>query len=337
MATSIEPKPKLNKMMQQDVQEIVNKFASILQPAVPEPARICSHCGKNKALNKFYSTRNPFAHNNRIGVCGPCINQIVNFRDLGEAQYFLIMMHYPFVETLWQSSVGEDLPVGHYLKAMNLGQYRNMLPASMQQIKTCTDDSIFSNELKILDTLLPEDKGMLLNKWGEEYDLLQCLKLEEYYENMVRDYDVKTQAHKDYVIKITKTSFAMNDALANKDFKTYKDLSGIFDSLMKSANLTESTRIKDNKKDLGYNAFGLLFETAEKKGFIPPYHVEENMDIVDKTIKNLKLWTKNLIEKETDLGVLFENAAKRVAEQEAAEERSEHDYDGITGIEEGDA
>ena len=56
---------------------------------------------------------------------------------------------------------------------------------------------------------------------------------------------------------------------------------------MKSANLADA-KSKENRREGSYNAFGLLFETVEKRGFIPKYHDVEDPDIVDKTIKNLK-------------------------------------------------
>jgi len=325
-----------NLILSHDMQKAITaKYKEVLKPEVVEPQRVCSCCQKSKTLQRFHLTRNPFAHNGRIGVCRQCIETLVNFEDLGEAQYFLIMLQYPFVPELWRQAMKEQQPIAFYMTSIILEKYADLESATthMATIKQETIEEFLLSNGKIanIDDQSRED---LRIKWGEHYDLLQCYKLENYYNTMMNDYDIKTHSHKDYLTKIAKTSLAMDQALANGDWTTYKNLSGIFDALMKSANFAEA-KTKDTRKDSSYNPFGLLFATVEKEGFIPKFYDEQDKDrdIIDKTIKNLKSWTKNLVQGEINLEDLMESAAKRVLEQEQQELKGNNEYDGISGLE----
>ena len=328
-----DPKPKKHKYIEQDVKKVMNKYQEMYGTnEVAEPARVCSHCLKSKALRNYYMARNPMMHNKRIGVCKYCLKKNVQFHELGEAQYFLTLLNWPFIDDLWTAALDHEDPIGFYLRAMNFEQYQDIESATLDSIKAYTADAAANPYWTSVEELSEYQQGVLFAKWGEHYSMLDCVKLEEYYNDMMQDYEIKTRAHQDYLKNIAKTSLVMDQMLANGDYDGYKKLAATYDALMKSANFAEA-KSKDDKKDAGYNAFGLLFQTAEKEGFIPQYHNNENPDIVDKTIKNLKSWTDKLVKGETDLNELMENAAKRVLEQEKQDERKNDDYYGVAGLE----
>ena len=322
---------QVNKRMEEDLLDIIKRYNEMYPEEAVEPNRQCSRCKKTKPLTKYYKSRNPIMHNKRIGICRDCIEETVNFLDFGEAQYFLTLMHAPFVEDAWISVSQEDYPVGQYMKMMNLGQYKNLEPAMIHRIKSHSKAFDADPYQAKLDMLTEDERGYLQGKWGYTYSLIDCVKLEDYAERMMEDFEITTRAHQDYLKMIIKTSLAMERALDEKDYDNAKKLGKLYDDLMKSANFAES-KSKDKKYDDNFNAFGVIFEMAEKGDFIPQYHNEEDPDIVDRTIKNLKSWTQNLIRGEADLDILMENAAKRVIEQEK-KEKEEYDYIGIEGME----
>jgi hypothetical protein len=313
---------EVNKRMTEELMAIVIRYKEDLGETVTESARVCSVCKKNKALNHFFTGRNPLFHNGRIGVCKECIEEYVNFSEYGEVQYFLTLMGLPFVEDIWEKCLEDPSPIGKYVKLMNLGQYSKLEAATINRIKSYSEELENDPYQAQLDLLTNEERGYLKAKWGESYSLIDCIKLEEYTTAMMQDYKIDTKSHQDYLQKIAKVSLIIDEMIVEKDYDGVKKMSKTLDDLMKSAGFTQNTKSK-NGDDENYNSWALLFEIAEKQGFIPKYHTDEPKDIVDKTIQNLRNWTYQLIAKEPDLQQLLENAAKRVIEQEKKEHKDE--------------
>ena len=320
----------VNQRMEEDIISIIKRYEKMYPEESVEPNRQCSHCKKTRPLSQYYKSKNPLMHNRRISICKGCIEKTVDFNNFGEAQYFLSLVHLPFVEDAWMTCLKESTPVSYYLKMMNLGQYANLEPAMIHRIKSHSKAFDADPYQAKLDLLTEDERGYLQAKWGYAYSLIDCVKLEDYAERMMEDFEIITRAHQDYLKMIIKTSLAMEQALDEKDFDNAKKLGKLYDDLMKSANFAEA-KSKDKKLDEGFNAFGVVFEMAEKKGFIPQYHNTENPDIVDKTIKNLKSWTQNLVRGEQDLDVLIEGVAKRLLEQET-KEKQDLEYMGLEGL-----
>ncbi len=306
---------KVNKKMTGELMTIIKRYKQEYSQFVPEAGRVCSKCRKNKSVESFSMARNPLMHNSRISICTECVDQFVAFEDYGEAQYFLVLLGLPFVEDIWEKSFAHKSPVRYYIKIMNLGQYLEMEAATINRVKAFSE-AIDLNPYEVeASKLTSDERGYLQGKWGEHYSLIDCVKLQEYEEQMKEDYIIETRSHEDYLQKVAKVSLIIDNMIRDADYKGVKDMSKTLDDLMKSAGFSQSSK-KGNKDDNDFNAFGTIFEMAEKKGFIPKFHTDESKDIVDETIKNVQNWTYQLIAKEPDLQVLLENAAKRVIEQE---------------------
>ncbi len=323
---------KVNKKMSGELMTIIKRYKEEFGQSVPEMGRVCSKCKKNKSTDKYYKARNPLMHNSKIAICRDCVDECIKFNDYGEAQYFLVLLGLPFVEDIWEKSFEQDNPVGYYIKTMNLGQYLEMEAATINRVKAFSE-ALDINPYEVqLSTLTNDERGYLKAKWGEHYDIIECIKLEEYAELMMEDYDIDTRSHHDYLQKIAKVSLIIDNMIRDGDYKGVKDMSKTLDDLMKSAGFSQSSK-KETKNENEFNAFGVIFEMAEKKGFIPKFHTSEPKDIVDETIKNVQNWTYQLIAKEPDLQTLLENAAKRVIEQEQKDkEESDSSYAEIEEI-----
>jgi len=322
---------KVNKKMTEELMSIIKRYNEMFKE-VPEAARVCGHCKKNKTLTHYFSARNPLMHNRKISICKECVEEQIHFEEYGEAQYFLTLMGLPFVEDAWERCLRDPAPIGQYVKLMNLGQYASLEAATIHRIKSYSEAFDHDPYQAQLDTLTDDEKGYLKAKWGDHYTFIDCLKLEEYAEQMMEDYDIDTRSHQDYLQKIAKVSLIIDGMIRDGDYDGVKKMSKTLDDLMKSAGFAQSTKSKDAKTDSGFNAFSVLFEMAEKKGFIPKYATDEPKDIVDTTIKNLQAWTYQLIAKEPDLQTLLENAAKRVIEQEKKEKDEKKEYAELEDI-----
>ena len=334
-ATKISPTGnsliQVNKKMEESLETIIAEYKEKYQHEVSEPHRVCSCCKKTKSLTNYFKARNPFMHNTRIGVCKGCLEENVNFGDFNEVQYFLTLINVPFVEDVWQNALHDPNPISKYIQMMNLGQYAHLDSASINRIKSYSKAFDTDPYQAQLDMMTDDERGYLQAKWGYHYDILDCVKMEEYYNDMMEDYEITTRSHQDYLKKIVQTSLILEQLIENSQYDDFKKVSKTYDDLMKSADFVQNK--KDNKKDAGHNAFGVIFEMAEKKGFIPQYHNDEEPDIVDRTIKNVKAWTETLVKGEADLDVLMENAAKRVIEQEKKEKETiQQEYSGIGGL-----
>ena len=97
-----------------------------------------------------------------------------------------------------------------------------------------------------------------------------------------------------------------------------------YDSLMKSGKFTAA----QNKAESGefVDSVGELIELCEKQGYIERFYIDKPNDKVDITIQDMQRYTKTLIEEETNLSSLVEQALKQIQkEDEDAEKNTEID------------
>lgn len=94
---------------------------------------------------------------------------------------------------------------------------------------------------------------------------------------------------------------------AQKATKMYNDL-------MKSGKWTAA----QNKAEEGefVDSIGELIELCEKQGYIERFYVDEPNDKIDFAIQDMQRYTRTLIEGETDLSGLIEEAIKKNAQED---------------------
>ncbi len=176
--------------------------------------------------------------------------------------------------------------------------------------------------------LTDEDKKSMLIKWGAAYSPYEWVKLEQYYEDMCESFDIQTPSHKDYLKLICKTSLKAHKLADANDVEGFQRLSKVYDSLMKSANFTAA----QNKVKAGeyIDAIAELVEICEKEGFIPTYYDGTDHDKVDATLSDLKKYTYNLVNQETNLSALIENALQKI---KIDKEKETDDVDNLDSVE----
>ena len=150
------------------------------------------------------------------------------------------------------------------------GRYLSRIASLSQYKEKKYEDSIFEKEEGV-------DAGAVFynDEWQGNFSLKDLNYLNNYYEDLHRDYKITTRNHKDYARKIAKASHAMdkayermvnaNDTSAHREFK---ELKSIFDDLCKSAQFSESTR---SANDVGLGSFGVIFNKVEKRQWIPEF------------------------------------------------------------------
>jgi polyhydroxyalkanoate synthesis regulator phasin len=158
------------------------------------------------------------------------------------------------------------------------------------------------------DDLTDEDRTYLRLKWGKTYKPEEWIRLEQLYNEMMDSYDIQSAGHIDTLKLICKTSLKANQLIDIGDIEGFQKMSKVYDALMKSGKFTAA----QNKAESGeyVDSISELVELCEKQGYIERFYIDEPNDKVDETIKDMQRYTKTLIERETNLSALIEQAVK---------------------------
>lgn len=172
--------------------------------------------------------------------------------------------------------------------------------------------------------LTDEEKTYLRLKWGKSYKPEEWVKLEQLYEEMTSSYDIQGAGHIDTLKLVCKTSLKANQLLDIGDVDGAQKMIRMYDGLMKSGNFTAA----QNKAETGefVDSVGELISICERQGYIERYYIESPNDKVDLTIQDMQRYTRTLIEEETNLSNMIEQALKQnQKEDEEAENNNELD------------
>ena len=90
------------------------------------------------------------------------------------------------------------------------------------------------DESQIQSELSEDDIKYLALKWGMLYKPSEWVKLEETYQKYAAEYELNVD-REEVLQAICKTNLKMNQMLDVGDIKSYRDLSGVYDQLRKSA------------------------------------------------------------------------------------------------------
>ena len=188
-------------------------------------------------------------------------------------------------------------------------------------------------DLLILEDLTDDNRKYLMLKWGK-YRPSEWVKLEQLYKDMEQSYDIQLAGHKDTLKLACKASLKANALMDIGDMEGAKKAVAMYDTLMKSGKFTAAQNKEENGEAI--DSVGEMALLCEKEGgFIPEYYQADMVnDHVDETLRDLKLYTRNLVEKEQGLGDLIESALKAMKAEEEKEDLLDVDDDSLEGIEE---
>ena len=184
-----------------------------------------------------------------------------------------------------------------------------------------------------VDDLTDEDRTYLRLKWGKTYKPEEWIRLEQLYEEMMASYDIQGAGHIDTLKLVCKTSLKANQLIDIGDIEGFQKMQKAYDSLMKAGKFTAA----QNKAESGeyVDSISELVELCEKQGYIERFYVDDPNDKVDATIKDMQRYTKTLIEEETNLSNLIEQAIKQNLKEgeSATEDSDEIIFDDIDEVE----
>ena len=189
------------------------------------------------------------------------------------------------------------------------------------------EEDYFANQIEVPDIALDltdEDKIYLCLKWGKAYRPEEWVKLEQLYEEMMSSYDIQGAGHIDTLKMVCKTSLKANQLLDIGDIEGAQKVVKMYDALMKSGKFTAA----QNKAEQGefIDSIGELVALCETQGYIERYYTETPQDKVDITLKDMQRYTAELVENETNLSALVEQAIKQNLKED---ENDKEDTDEI--------
>lgn len=165
------------------------------------------------------------------------------------------------------------------------------------------------------EELTTEELKYLILKWGRAYNKSQLLRLEKMYMEMCEDYDIRTTTQKDYLRKFCVASLRYDECLEAQDFESAKKASAMYTNINKEAGFQPILNQGLNNDNL--DAVGVIVRMCEEMGPIPVYNIETNPDIVDITIKDLKLFNRRLVDSDDTIMERFAIAKEELAAQDA--------------------
>ncbi len=123
-------------------------------------------------------------------------------------------------------------------------------------------------------------------------------------------FDIQGAARIDTLIKICKTSLAMDQAIDSGDVDSYQKYSRVYDALMKAGKFTEAQRKEEKSGE--FDSVGQIVYFAEKMGGkIARHEITTPLDIVDKAIDDLKKYNHDLVVNDPSLSQMLEMFIKR--------------------------
>lgn len=279
----------------------------------------CSNCDKDKKTSDFYKSYGNTA-SGLLCYCKDCVitmglDALGNI-DIVKFKEMLMKVDRPYIHQLFAGNIekygkkGSSAVVGFYFK--DLGMVQNRLLRYR--------DSIFEGDKKIDTTYVAVEEDDILSpdvikRWGTNYTKEQIRKLENFSKDMQNSYDVKTASHKDYLHKICKVSLKMDEALDNGNIGEFQKLSSVYDTLMKSAKFTAVQRSAVDDTG-GFATFSEFIERLESEGFIEPIKIEEDFDIVEATISDIKKYTKQLVLGDSSISTLAQETLVKMQQKE---------------------
>ena len=169
--------------------------------------------------------------------------------------------------------------------------------------------------------LTEEDKVYLAMKWGRLYSASDWVLLEQMYKSYEESFDLHNADLINGTKQLCKLDLKGNLALDSGDFDSYSKIARASDSLRKSLKFTEAQRKEDKTSE--FSCYGQIVAFAEKNNdedYIRPINLNIDRDIVDADIRDIKNFTKTLIEEDPAVFKMIEQYIKKRENLQSQEE-----------------
>lgn len=195
-----------------------------------------------------------------------------------------------------------------------------------EEWQTCrTYDELLSKITSIKDRFMARNAI----KWGSGYTFEEYLKLENLLVSTLRANDITNPFQIDAIQKACLISLQLDKAITEGDSKGIKDLSTAYSTFTKTAQIDDIITTSNNDV---IASVADLAQYIEECGGEFKFYDNVSRDIVDKTIEDLKQYTRTLVTESTGLGSVLENISTRY--KESLEQQASTEATSTLSIEE---
>lgn len=284
----------------------------------------CSVCNKSEDL---IESNNPLVPS----MCFDCAEEIIDTNNLEHADFFCRTFNFPFNPNKWIKMIEKDPDnvirnyIKYYVKTEEIKKYTTSTrdvwqKANREWEKTITHSELLENMERVKDDFMK--KGYV--KWGPDYTFEELIQLENLFSTTIASFDINNPMQIDAIKKACKLSIMIDQSVQDANIKRIKDLSESYNRFIKTAKIDEM--IESSQGDV-LRTIADLVNYLEKEGFEFEYYDNEERDVVDATINDMKEYLRTLVLESTGLEQTLEmikksyNAKKHNdADQDAASE-----------------
>lgn len=177
--------------------------------------------------------------------------------------------------------------------------------------------------------LTKEDKVYLATRWGTLYTPADWVTLEERYSEYEQSFNLHNADLIAGTKQLCKLDLKSHQALDTGDIDTYSKLAKAADALRKSLKFTEAQRKEDKEAEFScYGQIVAFCELHNDEDFIKPIDLSIDRDIVDRDIRDIKNYTRSLIEEDPAVFKMIEQyIKKRQALDEEKTDNANNDFE----------
>lgn len=258
--------------------------------------RICPKCGQQKSLDYFLpmSAASKYSIDGTSPLCIECIAANIDRKDLQTIDKMCQYLDLPFDADKWIQMESTYEKLGplllDYCFAMTKDEYQDSDWAKINALWAKARE--YNGLIDKITSIHADLLLYLRKKWGSSSDLMldDYMRMEEYERHTLSHYPFKDEARKDVIRKLAKLSVLSDKSITAGNTKDAVSYLQAYNTLMKELGI--GSEVANTEGSI--NTLSELVSYLEKKGFVLNYRINENRDIVDKTIENMQQYVRRL-------------------------------------------
>ena len=274
---------------------------------MPLKSGTCAICGANTSL---------IPSNNKLvpSACPRCIATKIDLKNLEDADLFCRTYNYPFNPNMWIKAMEEDEKhiiqnyQRYYLDTLETKEYmtntKNVWKeANKEWEKSLTHTELLNRITKIKASFI--DRARI--KWGTNFTFEELIQLENLFTTTVGSFDINNPMQIDAIKKACKASLLLDKAMLEGNIDQIKNLTSAYQQFVSTAKIDEM--IESAQTDV-IRTVADLAQFLEDNNFEFKFYDNEDRDIVDKTIRDMKEHLRTLVMESTGLEQTLEMIQK---------------------------
>jgi hypothetical protein len=271
----------------------------------------CAVCGTNTNL---IPSNNPIVPD----TCAKCIEAKFDLKNLEQADFFCRTYNIPFEPNMWIKSMKQDEKnilqnyQAFYLDTLEVKEYITNTKDVWKKVnkeweKSLTHIKLLERISYIKDAFL--DRGRI--KWGTNFTFEELIQLENLFSTTVGAFDINNPMQIDAIKKACKASLLLDKAMFEGDVENIRNLTSAYQQFVATAKIDEM--IESAQTEV-IRTVADLAQFLEDNNFEFTFYDNEDRDIVDKTIRDMKEHLRTLVMESTGLEQTLEMIQKKYSE-----------------------